>query len=174
MDWKWGTLEEALRTFGATGVMMRLPLFWQLEIPMFETCKRAKSFLFVADRANLPVSEKALEHGHIDCVVTDAQDALSFSSYLHEHAREQPRSWFVIHQGVGHVKNLSELGDTPGAQEVHSSPGMVLLYQCTALRTLRRQEFHIIEGRENEPEVGNLQIGATCTCGQRVVRVPAA
>jgi hypothetical protein len=172
INWRWQTVEDTLRTLGAVGVMMRLPLFWQLEIPLFEACQRAGAFIFVADRANLPLSAEALEKAEIGCVVTDAQDALVFSAYLREKKREQPRGWFIIHAGISGLSDLSPLGDAPGAQEVHRSPGKLLLYQCDALRTLQRPHFHISE-EAGGPVPENAAQGGTCVCGRTVVMPPA-
>jgi hypothetical protein len=169
IDWRWQTVEGTLRALGAVGAMMRLPLFWQLEIPLFEACQRAGAFIFVADRANLPLSAEALEKAEIGCVVTDAQDALAFSTYLREKKREQPRGWFIIHAGMGGLSDLSPLGDAPGAQEVHRSPGKLLLYQCDALRTLQRPYFHVSEETGPAAAEGLLQKGA-CTCGRTIVQ----
>jgi len=187
IDWKWTSCEDALRHAGAIGVMMRLPLFWQLEVPLRDACVAAGAFIFVSDRNNVPLAAEALRSAEIDCVVTDASDTLAFSGFLREKHREQPDSWFVIHPANAPLISLDRLGDASGAQEVHLFPGLPVLEQCHALRSLKGASFHLCEGFEYVAESQTVAIeGArpmrvrlpfalhedrTCVCGRAVVSV---
>lgn len=142
LDWNWPSSEQFLRSCGAVGVMMRLPLFWQLEVPLRNACVSAGAFIFVNDRGNMPLGAEALRSAEISCVVTDAKDVFEFSNYLREKSRLQPSSWLIIHPGVLFDRTFSEIDGTRHAHEVHLFPGVPVLEQCEALQSKPRPEFH--------------------------------
>ncbi|MCG3769288.1 MAG: hypothetical protein JW384_00410 [Nitrosomonadaceae bacterium] len=188
LDWKWTSCEQSLSSFKAVGVMMRLPLFWQLEVPLFHACKNSGAFIFVSDRGNMPLAAEAIRTAHIDCVVTDAEDAQTFSDFLVEKSALKPRSWIIVHRAtVPDTALLNGLGAV-GAQEVHIFPGVPALVQCEVLRSLDTPLFHVhpdlkwdaksntvtscIEipvPLQNYPLPFTIKEIRTCECGQAVV-----
>ena len=122
---------------------MRLPLFWQLEIPLFNACKNSGSFIFVSDRGNMPLAAEAIRTARIDCVVTDTEDADAFSSFLAEKSAPKPRSWIIIHRAILPSTPLPHIAGDVGAQEVHLFPGVPILVQCNVLHSLDTALFHV-------------------------------
>ena len=143
LDWKWTSCEQALRSQNSVGVMMRLPLFWQLEVPLYKACKSSGAFIFVSDRGNMTLAAEAIRIAHIDCVVTDIEDAVMFSNFLSKKSLMQPRSWIIVHPRTMPRTLPSHLSEAVGAQEVHLFPSVPILEQCEILRSLRQPLFHI-------------------------------
>ncbi len=188
LKWRWASCEEALRVFGATGVMMRLPLFWQLESPLWSACKKAGAFIFTNDPENMPLGAAAIRSANIDCVVTETKDASLFSDFLREKKYQLPRSWIIIHPANSDEWSLPKLEGANVAQEVHLFPGIPLLEQCANLRAKQRPRFHInssymwdtslgeITGNTDDPLplIGYripfpLKEEGACSCGRRIV-----
>lgn len=188
LDWKWTSCAEALGSFHAVGVMMRLPLFWQLEVPLFHACKEAGAFIFISDRGNMPLAAEAIRTARIDCVVTDAEDAKTFSNFLIEKSLSKPRSWIIVHRATLPSAPVTNIAGAVGAQEVHLFPGVPVLVQCETLRSLDKALFHVHSDLEwnaesntvtscvdipvplqNYPLPFTIQKIHTCECGQAVV-----
>lgn len=132
--WRWRSLEDALTPYRGGGVMMRLPLFWQLEMPLFDACETSGTFVFVNDRGNMPIGAAALSSASMSVVVTDAKDANDFANFLMLGGHPFPKLWFVI-QVSGQLESLSPAitgSESAVVQEVHAVPGVPILYQCAA------------------------------------------
>lgn len=133
-----------LRHFGSRGILMRLPLFWQLESPLYTACRATGAPLFVNDQGNMPVGDAALRLAELDTVVTGAADATMFSSYLSEHGTPLPM-WFIIHPLPSEPWDIPpalKKNDVRVAQEVHLFPGVPLLEQCPSLADNKEPVFH--------------------------------
>ena len=123
--WRWNSLEPQLKTWGSKGIMMRLPLFWQLETLIFEACHTAEASLFINDRANMPLGAAALKIAEIDTVVTDLADAEAFVAYLTEAKAPLPSFWFIVRTPEQATTPLSALlRPLTTAEETHRSPGI--------------------------------------------------
>ncbi|MSU74103.1 hypothetical protein EXS56_03105, partial [Candidatus Kaiserbacteria bacterium] len=96
--WRWNTCAQALSELKPHGVMMRLPLFWQLEVPLWYACRTAHTPIFLNDPENMPVGAAALQLGGMDTVVTEQCDASTFAEYLQKENEEFPKKWIVIHR----------------------------------------------------------------------------
>lgn len=188
-DWKWSSCASALQDFSATGVMMRIPLYWQLETPLFNACKDIGAFIFVSDPENIPLAAEALRIAEIDTVVTTAHDALKLSQHLADTSSLQPQSWIIVYPAV--LPGLSE-GPIRGAQisrEIHILPGIPILIQCAVLRETHPDRFHIVEGIEWHHETNSISTKdaqvvplatfhlpfqltecGVCPCGQQMIR----
>lgn len=144
LDWQWRSCEMALKHFNARGIVMRLPLFWQLETPLHAAGQAAGAPLFINDQGNMPVGAEAVRAG-LDTVVTDALDAKAFALYLAERA-VRVSSWILIHPLPAAAWVLPEelASDAHVAQEVHLFPGVPLLVQCPYLVEKKVQQFHLV------------------------------
>lgn len=106
--------------------MARLPLFWQLEIPLFHACRHAGSFLFINDVGNMPLGAAAIRTAEIDTIVTDFDDAVAFSAYLAQSTCPIPQKWFIVRPPLRAGKPLpSHLAHVEVAEEVHETPGIL-------------------------------------------------
>lgn len=145
-DWKWESCEAALRSLAASGVMMRLPLFWQLEAPLHGACRSAHVPIFVNDPENMPLGSAALKDGGVDAVVTTERDAFAFSLHLDEKNVPYP-SWLIIHEPrtEWRIPASLEASDAKVAREVHLFPGVPALTQCEALHAAKEARFHACE-----------------------------
>jgi hypothetical protein len=185
---RWESCEETLRTFGSRGVILRLPLFWQVEAPLHHACTAAKATLFVNDPGNMPVGAEAVRSAGLDTVLTDTEDAGRFASYLLNESRVLPPRWILIHR-PDHAWVVPAALDAADrvAQEVHLFPGVPFLYQCPALIEKREPIFHSggqyhIQIEEGETHITNreefslplwryrlprtLAHAGTCSCGR--------
>lgn len=145
LEWRWESCEVLLAKFTPRVVMMRLPLFWQLESPLFAACKNAGASIFVNDQKNMPVGEAAIRLADVDTVVTNTDDAFTFSSYLSQ-KNTWPVSWIILHSWNTEWKlpvPLLEGGNIRVGQEVHLFPGVPLLIQCAALADEKKPRFHL-------------------------------
>lgn len=126
LDWRWNSVEHTFKTWGVRGVMMRLPLFWQLEVPLFHACQNAGAFLFANDIGNMPLGAVAMRIAEIDTVVTNLEDACTFVPYLLEHGAPLPRHWVIVrNQENAHHPLPSAMAKLSVYEEVHSSPGII-------------------------------------------------
>lgn len=123
--WQWESCEAALRDFGSKFLLSRLPLFWQIEAPLNDACRRAGVTVFHNEIDNMPVGAAAIRSAKIDTVLTTADDAHEFVAYLFEKGIPIPRNWFVIHEGLKRdvPTKLRETSFTL-AEEVHEYPGV--------------------------------------------------
>ena len=143
-DLGWDSCKNHFKHFNIVGVMMRLPLFWQMETPLQSAAREAGAFIFVNDRANMPLGQTALDIANIGAIVTDYPDALTFSAYLNEHNKPGPALWVIIHSLENALLPLP--GTIPGksiAREVHIFPGLPMLVQCPNLIDKKTSDFHI-------------------------------
>jgi len=141
VGWAWTSLEAALRRFKAEGVMMRLPLSMQLELPLFRACRAAGSFIFQSDLGNIPLAKAALEGAAIDLVITTAHDAGALALYLRENGAREPRAWVVVRDISEHPAPLPLLSEVH--EEIHLFPGMCVFATCT--EAPERAVFHLSE-----------------------------
>lgn len=190
LSWSWRSARDALRGMKAEGVMMRLPLFFQLESPLAEAAHAAGAFIFVNDKDNMPLGAAALEQAGIGCIATTGADAAAFAAYMNERNVRAP-GWFLIRSLDEDWTVPAEVVRTgaPVAQEVHLFPGLPLLVQCTALSKAGKPDFHIAEelqyeeiehgvhvtGAKDDPlPLCNFPIAlrtcGTCPCGKVVFR----
>jgi hypothetical protein len=124
-DWEWTSAAATLKAFGSTGVMMRLPLFWQLEAPLFRACKAADAFIFVCEPQNMPLCAAALRDASIDTVVTDFDDATAFAHYLAARQQELPPHWLIIRKPGQRQLLPARFASLAVAEETHVSPGIL-------------------------------------------------
>ena len=172
-SWRWTSCEDALLQHKARGVMMHLPLFWQLEPALYAACRAVHAPIFINDPRNLPVAAAALRSAGIDTVVSEVADATALSSYLHEKKSARPKLWFIVHR----ANNLE--WDLPGGllgegeavvQEVQLFPGMPVLIQCTHLAAKKSPRFH-----RSKNDVSAFKLPFTlreegrCSCGEIIV-----
>lgn len=145
-SWEWGSLEGHLSTLNACGVLMRLPLFWQVEPLVFQVCKKTDSYLFLNDVANMPVGKVAIQNANCNTVLTTANDAVAFSDYLNGHNFNIATSWIVVHKIDSFDKeaaNVLYAGAEYSAHEIHIAPGIPLFVQCPFLARNSNLTFHI-------------------------------
>src|SRR3989344_928656 len=141
LDWQSESLADALKEFPAKrGVMMRLPLFWQVESFLHAACRIVGIPLFVNELENMPVGAAALRGRGVDVVLTENADANAFSLYRQEKG-VSASSWFIIHRIEEPWQLSPALEGARVAQEVHLFPGLPLLIQCAALWGTDR--FHL-------------------------------
>lgn len=122
--WRWPTLRDQLKRMGIRGVLMRAPLWWQLESPLTKACEDAGSFLW-CERENIPLAALALKDACIDAVVTDPKDAATFAIALKERGIPQPKLWYLIYSKADELHTPRELTEGYVVQEVHLYPGML-------------------------------------------------
>ena len=147
LDWQWRSCEDLLRAFGVHAVMMRLPLFWQVEALLHAACHAAGAPIFTSEPDNMPVAAAALRSVDIDCVVTAAPLAPAFADYLVEEHTTLPNAWILIHEvGASEWTVPRALASCAHVgQEVHLFPGVPLLWQCAALAQKKEAVFHVSE-----------------------------
>lgn len=144
----WNSCERVLRDSGAHGVMMRLPLFWQVEPNLFAACRAAGAFIFINDVDNMPLGAAAVRDAHIDAIVTDADDAHAFSQYLLEKKSGMAKVWMIVHTPHKDMVPVPHALKDPRicvAQEVHAFPGVPVLEQCAFLQKNKGASFHVSE-----------------------------
>lgn len=134
-QWRWKSCETALSELRPHGVMMRLPLFWQLETPLWYACRTVRAPIFLNDPENMPVGAAALTRGGIDMVVAEQRDAAQFANYLQDEGEKIPAKWLIVHRAKDAWLPPAALKDTRVAQEVHMFPGFPILSQCGTLMT---------------------------------------
>lgn len=145
--WRWSSAEWALGAISPTIVMMRAPLFWQLEQPLWRAAQAHGAAIFVNDKDNMPLGRSAMASG-ADTIVTSAHDALAFSAYLKEKKVPFPRGWLVVHD----IRERIDISDIHAGeathifQEAHLFPGMPAFVQCDVLAHTRSSLFHIPDG----------------------------
>lgn len=126
LDWCWDSAEHTFKAWGSRGVMMRLPLFWQMEVPLFRACRSVGAFLFANDVGNMPLGAVATRIAEIDTVVTDFEDTCMFTSYLLECNAPLPKHWFIVrNQKNAHRQLPHALANVAVYEETHSSPGII-------------------------------------------------
>lgn len=172
-SWKWSSCEEMLKAFKSRVVMMRLPLFWQLEPALYEACQAAHATIFINEPENMPMGAEAIRQGEVDTIVTTAADAAAFSAYLLEKKLHSSCNWIIVHRAeeAWNIPAILQIADTRVAQEVHLLPGAVALYQCPALAEAKTAAFHICE--YTNPLVPleipfELTSREKCSCGETV------
>ena len=145
-DWKWDSCQKALQNFQTRAVMMRLPLFWQMESPLHAACRSVGAPIFINEPENMPVGAAALSSAEVDTVVTEAGDGFSFSEYLSQKNLPLPRNWVIVHRSDAPWQIPAALRDAPEiqvAQEVHAFPGLPILHQCQILARKKASVFHV-------------------------------
>lgn len=126
-SWRWPSLRSHLERLRVRGVLMRAPLWWQLESPLSKACKDAGSFILF-ERDNVPLATVGVRDACIDAVVTDPEDAAAFAAALTQRNIAFPKLWFLIvrqDQTVTLPPSLSEV-EIEVVQEVHRYPGVPL------------------------------------------------
>ncbi len=154
---RWGSCERALRESGSHGVMMRLPLFWQVESNLYHACRAANAFLFLNESENMPLGAAALRLAEIDAVVTDTKDAFAFSLYLSSNNSPLDFTWVIVHTADYGAIKIPEILLQEGAkviQEVHIFPGVPVLEQCSPIWKDKSSFFHVSDDYILE-QIGN-------------------
>lgn len=145
LQWSWKSVEESLISVGPSVVLIRLPLFWQVESQLWRAAQQARAPIFVNDKDNMPVGRSCLISAGADTVITDAYDSIAFSAYLRDHKTPPPRAWIVI-QDISNIRDLSSVHSdehTQLFQEIHLFPGMPVFVQCAHLSKMRSKNiFH--------------------------------
>ena len=127
LDWRWSSVEKALQEWGSRGVMMRLPLFWQLEVPLFHACRAADAFLFTNDVGNIPLGIEAVRIANIDTIVTTFDDAALFTAQLAERNVSLSKQWVIIRTPSSAKTPLPQIlrsNDLRVFEEIHITPGI--------------------------------------------------
>jgi hypothetical protein len=183
---RWDGCERMFAHWHPHGVMMRLPLFWQVEVLVWYAARHAGAPVFLNDPENMPLGAAALREGGMDTVVAEARDAAMFAQYLDAEERIRPRYWAVVHRA-------QDAWDVPAAlrhehlfQEVHALPGLPVLTQCVSLAAAGEPRFHEADGLAYDwrartfrtPEAGPIPsfllplppaaAGAACGCGKTI------
>ncbi|MBI5457495.1 hypothetical protein HY971_02095 [Candidatus Kaiserbacteria bacterium] len=193
LQWKWASVETTLRAFCSRGIVMRLPLFWQIEPALFAAGQAVGTPIFVNDQGNMPVGAAAIRTANMDTVVTDSQDAFKFSSYLLEAGAQFPDAWIIVHpvsRNEWTIPAPLQNSTAHVAQEVHIFPGVPFLEQCEKLAAKKELVFHLSEPYRLEMEGDatyltsaaddplpllryelpiTLVRGEQCLCGKRMV-----
>ncbi len=149
----WSSCERLLRDSGAHGVMMRLPLFWQIEPSLFAACHAAGALIFINDADNMPLGAAAVHIAQIDTVVTDSDDAHKFSNYLLEKKSGMAKTWIMVHtphKDITPVPQALKATHVRVAQEIHVFPGVPVLEQCALLEKKKEALFHVSDSYEYE------------------------
>jgi hypothetical protein len=176
-NWQYTSLTDALRSLGAELAILRLPLFWQILSPIHSACKEANCTIFVNERGNMPVGEAAAQFASANTVITDTEDAFTFSLYLNEKNTRIP-NWVVVHEPTKRWDLPLSFSDhnVHVWQEVHLFPGVPMLVQCKDLAKNKMPLFHKVEdiGQEFVPPVEftltpELVSSGICTCGKEIV-----
>ncbi len=185
--YRWDSCAHALVELKAHGVMMRLPLFWQLEVLLWYASRAARAPIFLNDPENMPVGAAALQLGGMDTVVTEQRDAGAFVEYLQKEKMALPEKWIVVHRADDVWKLPAALADSRVAQEVHLFPGLPVLSQCPHLMDVRGTPgFHLKKEIRYEPDFETCEtpskdaipsfklrmppitMGPVCACGERM------
>lgn len=191
-SWRWDSIERTLTNHEGRGLMVRLPLFWQVEIPLFSACKKKGLFIFVNDKGNMPLGSMAITRSSIAVVVTDAADANEFATFLILNGLSLPDTWHIVQKSDSIVPLVPALTNSTSAliQEVHVLPGVPVLEQCVHIAG-KEFSFHIGDGYIWEHGQSALVTGHTddplpliryetglasdeagsCACGKAIVRV---
>lgn len=171
LGWQWESLKAALKSTEVRGVLVRLPLFWQVERAVFDACKAAGSYPFINDVGNIPVGIASIADAAMDCVLTTAEDARAFASAIRDRGTPAPKLWFVIWRFDQSPAPLALPGTT--VHEVHMCPGVPVLTQCKDLADNGRSFFHaLVPGKEYPLQADNpslppaIQREGICTCGE--------
>lgn len=146
LSWTWRSAAETLSTWNSRGVMMRLPLFWQLESPLREACDSSGAFIFVNDPGNMPLGAAALRQAGVDTVVTDKDDAATFSAYLREQGVPLPAFLLIEPLATSVSKLPISFEGASVSRELHLFPGVSLFVQCAALSKNKETRFHAADG----------------------------
>lgn len=146
LEWYWATLEQSLMRLQSQGVLLRLPIFWQLEPLVHAACRACGIPLLINETANMPVGRIALRMTGIDTVLTEARDATAFAAHLRQHKEAVPRAWVVIHRADDEWQLPALPSSARLEQEVHLMPGMPILRQCAELASRKASQFHLCEG----------------------------
>lgn len=176
-DWRWSSCERALRDFSSRGVIMRIPIFWQLGLPLYAACRSLGIPVFTNEPENIPVGALALEKGGLDCVVSENRDAAAFTEFLLEERLPFPKFAILIHRVHEPEWRVSETVRTHWgavAEEVHAAPGVPILEQCAELIRANKSQFHISDKDETRslPEYRPdfaLRETALCSCGKSIL-----
>ena len=150
---RWDSCAAALLEFKPHGVMMRLPLFWQLEVLLWYASRAARAPIFLNDPENMPVGAAALQFGGMDTVVTEQRDAALFVDYLQKEKMKLPEKWIIVHRADDGWNVPAPLAGCRIAQEVHLFPGLPVLSQCASLmnESADTPRFHITKEIRYEP-----------------------
>ena len=158
--WRWASAERSLQALECTGVMMRRPLFWQVESPLFAAGQAAGAPIYASDQNNMPLAAAAIRGAGMNTVVTDAEDAARFSGYLKDSSALSP-AWIIIHPISAKAWTIPEPlkeSDVGIYQEVHLFPGVALLDQCDLLAQKKDPVFHVSDDFCIDTNSGNTRI----------------
>ena len=146
---EWMSLKRHLRHFRSRGVLLRLPLFWQVESPLYRTCREVDALYYANDVTNMPLGAAALRGMHLDTVLTDRSDAVALSTFLGKAGTKY--SWVIVHSLFETPWTIpDELTSASVAQEVHMFPGVPILTQCESLIEKKVPYFHVVDTYEVE------------------------
>lgn len=163
-DWSWPSCADTLRSWSAHGVMMRLPLLWQLEVPLRLACDAAEAFIFVNDPGNAPLGAAAILQAGVDAVITDAADAASFARTLKERNVPLP-AFLIVCDAHAPLRALEEpLRGARVSREAHAFPGVPILRQCETLSASPEPRFHALDGWELRLEGGRTLVHGNASC----------
>jgi len=165
-----------------------LPLFWQMEPPVFVACRAAGVPLFTVQPDNIAVAAASIRYAESSAIIAEARSAEPLHEHLIMYQDPLPELWFVIHSAA-----TDNWHDTPPrlsgrvCQEVHLYPGLPVLWQCLHLSQTGAQRFHRSE-EYTWDETGarissldgslpvrdsslpfTLQSEGSCTCGRDIV-----
>lgn len=157
-EWRWEWLSEALRSVCAQGVIVRIPLLWQLEPLIFYACKDAGSFLFINDRTNMPVAYEAILKSSMNTIITTPDDAQEFAAFLEE--KDTPAlSWILICSPE--QRPPTNVSGTI-LMSIQASPGIPLYESCTQHPDTFHQATYTTTPPKDDRSTG------TCTCGKDI------
>lgn len=193
LDAHWKSGETIFRDMSSSGVIVRVPLFWQMHAMAHAASRAVGIPLAIHDPNNIPVAAVAIERAGLNTVVSELGSAQSLLHYLTEKKRAFPTTYVVIFP-IDAVRNLSDVRQLAVIEnvacEVHLCPTVPLLVQCIALANERKPLFHVSE-LFRPPEGATvtyvrssgsdalmiseirlpfgLRVVGTCTCGEKIV-----
>ncbi len=194
-SWRWDSIERTLADHEGRGLMVRLPLFWQVEIPLFSACNKQGLFIFVNDKGNMPLGAMAILRSSVAVVVTDAADANEFATFLMVNGLSFPDTWHIVQKSDSMVPLVPALTNSARTlvQEIHLIPGVPVLEQCAHIAG-KEFSFHVGAGYTWEHGTNALVTGhiddplpliryetslttdevGLCVCGKTIVRAQNA
>ena len=188
MTWRWTWLQRVLQTAPAPGVVVRLPLFFQLEPLVFHACRESKTFLFLNDKANMPVARAALSEEAFSTVLTTEDDVTGLITYLTQQGFSKPLHWITI-SPLAPLRKI-DLGSHRMMRSLHLVPGLPIFEECED----SPDNFHLASPLTAESENGHWHISGyldnplplwrfhlpfspeccKCSCGRAGYKLPYA
>ena len=166
----WETSSYALADCVDEIAIIRVPPFWQMEMPIHDALRAHGIAPHFLHPENTPLGIIAVSQLTPKIVITEAATLPRFLTALAEKKIPIPARWILLHAlDAPQWETPKALnGAAITAHEVHSLPGLPVLHQCAALARSQSDAFHQVEKtpRKNLP-VENV---GTCVCGKLLLK----